>query len=433
MSNQIITISQLKANYQNYLQAQNPQINAFATNSFWDIDAGAMASIFLDLYMNLQVTQNAIYPQYAAGDQVDQWLYARGLPARGGITFGSIICYLNTPTITTPYTIPAGTIFTDIGNSTTIPPILATNNKYQTFSDITISNNTSNIPLYALTAGNTIFEAKNAILTNLDLDITIIVQSCAVGQLAETDQQCITRILNAILIPPGGSRQTDYFIFALNAYPAVVTDAIIIPAFFTVNKISVLGVFPLVGTPITDYQLDQGLATGAFIGYSRQAGSDVISQVNTYIQNQRLVGLTAQVGYCSTYIVPNFTANVSLSAGYSLSTIIIINTQTSSGTPTTESLTIQQIIKREIRRAICNQAYGATVINGVNYITIDSLITAVNNQLAVNTGQLAQILINLTFNITDILVPNYSLNQLSGFIEYTYDVASYNAITVNLI
>ena len=54
------TQEQLKYNFQTYLQGDNSAIDAFATNSSWDILAGAQSLQMLNLYANLQLVENAI-------------------------------------------------------------------------------------------------------------------------------------------------------------------------------------------------------------------------------------------------------------------------------------------------------------------------------------------------------------------------------------
>jgi len=417
MNNNSITIASLKSQYQTYLQPENSSINAFAPNSFWDIDAGAMAAILLDLYMNLQTVQNSIYPQYAVGDQVDQWLYSRGLVARIGATYGIAYCFINS---TTPTTIEQGTIF---ANSST---------QFQTLSTVTVPNGSTLVALYTLTAGTGVVLPTGAQLnlTSTTTAQTAVIQNVASGQLEESDQSCITRILQSIRVPQAGARTTDYFQFALQA-DTQVTFAIILPSFIIVSGVGQLGVFPLIGSSITPYDLDQGLASGVYIPYTRKADITVLDKVRDYINSQRLVGLTVDVFPCETYTISPFEVQISLAIGYELSTLITINTQAIGFEPTTAVFTVEQLVKRQVRSAICNQQFGATNINNTqNYITIDSLLYSLNQDLSALNGSIAQILTNAIFSIGDIAVPNQG--AFNNKIQYTYDVAAYSSISVVL-
>ena len=423
------TIDSLQTAYLDYLQAQNSSINIISPNTYWQIQAGAMAGIMLDLYYNLQLIQNSIYVQNNVGDQVDRTLYERGLPARGGQTYGYITAVITT---TTPVTIPINTIFTDS----------TTGNSYQNLQAYVVPDNVTPYVFYATKPGNNYIEpAGNTLSGN---DITIEVQLSTNGQLEESDLSCITRALASIRAPLSGSRQTDYGVYCLqynSTIPTpVVTDSIVIPAFVVVNNVSTLGVFPLEGTAISEYQLNQGLLPATtFVGYTRAASPTTITGVNNYIQSLKLVGLTVIVGTSITNIVAStatipavyITINVYLVQGYKLNTLLNIPSQDINGNPIIIELTVLQLIQRETRRAICDQPYGGTNINNQNYITLNSITTVLNQQLSAMNGQLAQILTNVSISGSDIIVPNYSASTTNVY--YTYDVNSYNAILVEIM
>jgi hypothetical protein len=413
------TITSLQQSYLSYLQAQNSAINAYAPNTYWDIISGAEASSFLDLYYNLQIVTNSIYPQNAVGNQVDLWLYRLGLPARGGMTFGTIVAVVSS---STPVTIPINTVFTDS----------VTSNSYQTLQAFTVANGSSPITLYATVAGNNYIEPAGNSLTGGIYTIEVV--SSTNGQLAESDQSCINRILIATQAPIAGARQTDYFVYAQQA-SSQVTWVIPIPSFVTTNGVGILGVFPLVGTLITEYQLNQGLLPATtFIGYSRQADTSVLTAVTNYIQSLKLVGLSVIVGNCLTYLattsMSTLTVTVSLVSGYSLSTVLNVESQDINNNPITVQLTISQLVQREVRRAICNQNYGATLIGSQNTITLDSIIYELNIQLSAVNGQIAQVLTNIALSGSDIAVPNY--NNSSVQVDYVYDITAYSNIIVAL-
>ncbi len=423
------TITSLTTAYQDYLQSQQTAqypINPYTPNSFWSIDAGAMAAILLDLYMNLQIVQNSIYPQYSTGDQCDQWLYSRGLPTRVGATYGTVQCTL---TSTTPDTIAINTVFT-LGTM-----------QYQSLQSITVPDNATQFTLYAVTAGIQQTPTVDPVSILTAGTQTAQVQSVIIGTNEESDQSCINRILQAVLIPPAGARQTDYYNFCFLADPNV-TGAIPFPNFLNINGVSILGLSPLVGnTTMTDYLLD--LSFSAYTLYSREANSTILNNVNVYIQNQKLVGLTSYIVPCITYTLDesqtiintgsNFIVTVSLLSPYSLSSLVTIATQNIDGTANTIKYSITELVQREVRRAICNQPFGGTIINGVNYITIDSLITAVTNQLGSINGALAQLITNITFNVTDIIVPALNAFAVDQYMNAIYDVTSYGYIQVNAI
>lgn len=418
-----VTLTQLQQDYLTYLQSQNSKINAFAPNTYWSIQAGAMSAFFLDLYGDLQLIENSIYVQNSVGTQCDQALYANGLPARGLATYGTISC---TVTSATPITIPINTVFIDSVSS----------NQYQNLQAIDVLDGAQVITLYAVNTGSNVIESNGATLTNSALSIDVIVTGSTNGQNLESDQSCITRLLQAKQTPPAGSRTTDYFDYALESDPQV-TWALVYEDFQQIGLVNILGVFPLVGTFITEYQLNEGLLPATlFVQYSRLADPALLTTVNSYIQSQRLVGISATIGPCLTYDITNagvdpLELNISLVSGYSLSTILLIPSQDNNDNPITIQLTVEQVIQREVRRAICNQQFGATLINNQNTITVDSLISSVNAQLSYLNGQIAQILTNIAFPNGDIAVPNLDFSNVEVY--YVYDVDNYSSIVVNLI
>ena len=424
---QFPTQPQLKYNFQAYLQGENSDIDAFATNGSWDILAGAQSLTFLDLYANLQLVANSQYPQYSAGAQVDWGLYARGLPGRGTNTYAIIICIYNG---TTPTAIPFGTTFTSS----------ETGAIFVALSDINITSGSTQFALYSNTPGSGYLESVGNTLTGNN-DQTVGVISSTDGQNKESDQSCIGRILAYDRTPTAGSRETDYQNYALQYNQTltnpVITDSIPIINFTTINNVSVFGLFAVGGnSQISEYQLNQGLLSGTnYIGYSRQIDSNTVTGLNNYIQSLRLVGLGIIVGTSVTQTVTSPTSQlnltVSLVTGYQLSTLITVNSQDQLNNPITVQLTVQQLIQREVRRAICNQPYGGTVINDKNYITMNSIRFAVNSQLSATSGSIAQLVTNLTITNNDIVVPTAGSNTTN--INYTYDIDSYQDVLVSQV
>ena len=426
-----VTINRLKTDYQNYLQAQATNsnsltINAFAPNSFWDIDSGAMGAILLDLYMNLNLLNNSIYPQFSSGEIVDQWLYSLGLPSRRNPTYAVATCTLFSPT--SPVLIPINTIFTDA----------TTNNQFQTLAAINVTtNNNQQVSLYALQIGGGILEnigtTLTATISSVDVTLTVVLFSTGNSN-SESDQSCITRILAARASPQAGSRQIDYFNYAFQS-DNTITWVITIPSFNTINGVTFLGIFPLTGSLYTDYELNQGLlGSSAFLFYTRPASSALLQNVDNNISYQHLIGTQPKVYPNNTYIIPSFEVRVALTGGQRLDNEVSINTILSidsNGVPVygLATFTILQLVQREVRRVLVNQPYGATLIGVTNrYITADNIITGVMSQLGVNSGQIAQILINIQVNNGDIAVPK--ANDFVDQIKFTYDVSAYASIDV---
>lgn len=420
-----VTIDSLKDKYKSYLQAENSNINAFAPDSAWSILAGGTSGTLLDLYYNLQLVLNSVYVQNAVGDQVDLWLYRQGLPARGEETFGTISVVVTT---STPVVIPINTVFTD--------PI--STNQYQNLQEFTVPDGVTEILLYATKAGSNYIEAVDALLT-ADT-ITVKVVTSINGQQQESDQEAINRVLTSLRAPISGARQTDYQVYALDYNTTIptpiVTNSITIPMFISINNVGILGLFVMGATPITEYQLNQGLLPSTtFIEFSRELNPGTVIDVNDYIQSLRLVGLSIHVGTVITQVVATdalpLIVTISLVEGYNLATLISIPSQDQNNAPITIQLTVKELVEREIRRAICNQPFGGTTITTNNYITLDSIYYSVNLQLSYLNGFLAQILTDIQISGGNISVPNANFDLSNLY--YIYDIESYNSLTIGTV
>lgn len=420
-----VTVDSLKNSYKSYLQAENSDINAFAPDSAWSILAGGTAGTLLDLYYNLQLVLNSVYVQNAVGDQVDLWLYREGLPARGEETFATVSVVV---TSTTPVVIPINTIFTDA----------VTTNQYQNLQAFMVPDGATAITLYSTKSGSNYLESKDAILTADTIAVKVL--NSVNGQQQESDQACINRVLTSLRAPISGARQTDYQVYALDynttIVTPVVTGSITIPMFISINNVGIFGLFVLGGTPITEYQLNQGLLPStSFVTFSRALDDPTVASINDYIQSLRLVGLTIHVGTSVTQIVATdavpLAITISLVAGYNLNTLLTIPSQDVNNNPISVQLTVKQLVEREIRRAISNQPFGGTEITTNNYITLDSIYYSVNLQLSYLNGALAQILTNIQIAGGDIPVPNYNFNVTNLY--YIYDIESYDSLTIGTV
>lgn len=439
----IETISELQQNYLKYLKSSNSAINPQAVNTYWNIQAGAMASILLDLYYSLQLVENSIFVQNAVGDQVDLWLYSRGLPARQEPTYGTVVVTISTAGAY-PIIIPINTKFTAAPSG----------NIYQNLVALSIPDDTTQFTLYATSLGTGYIEGVGTTFTSSIIALVSLIANIN-GTIQETDQACITRTLQSIRSPIGGARETDYQVYVLQSNSQfsipIITDSIIIPNFYQLTTIippsttlhlNTLGIAPLTGQPITENQLNQGLATGIFTPFSRQIGTDNITIINTYMQNLRLVGLTINIPAVATWNLNKIlTIKVTLVAAYTLTSLITVTSQDSDNNPIQITLTIAELIMREARRCVCNQPFGGTVTSDptINIIPIDSISFALNQQLGVNNGALAQLLTNVQIeydgSIQDIEVPLFNASGI-GFnfpstVPLQYDIGSYT--TANIV
>lgn len=452
----IPTIGQLATNYKNYAQSNSSLINPFIPYTDWDFKANAIASLVAGMYQDMTVNAQAIFPQYRSGTQVDISLANAGLIPRQPATFGMISSTANS-------SYPG-----NVGDQVTN---LATGSIYNFYS----LNATNNLTIWiASNPGIGNVESIGAVLTLVSSNATpptFTVSESIDGTTSETDSACITRLINASATPLAGGRYTDYYQFCLDAnnlpngggtIQNTITDAIIIPSVNTnptnanLKGVVQLGIYGLIGGQFGDYELNQGLLNGtAFNAYSRAFNSLLIAgNIQTSIYNQKLAGLNPVIGTCSTFILPtdatlkvSLQVNVVLVPNTTLTTPITVNSSDQYGNPITVTLTVRQLIEREVRRALVSQPLGAVGVNqGQTTETRTIPLASIEQQLdyslgaSSTTGIYASLLVDRTvynpvagvLTRESITVPT-SLQLSGGNIQFTYDVGAYNLIGVAIV
>jgi hypothetical protein len=427
--------------WKGYLQSLRSDINPYNPNAMFDIWANAEGMQFLDLYANLENVRQSCFVQNYVGDQCDIGLYEKGLPARGGETYGYCLVIFSFAD-----NLPANTIFqSDTGQ------------QYQTLQEIDIVLG-QNYTLYAVNSGNSTYAPNETILYNINQrDQKCAVLNSTIGQVAESDQSCNLRILlaNKTNNAPGNiSWYVSACLLANSELPiSLITQGLVVPNYITYNNIKRLGVFPLSGTSITEFTLNQGLLPATtFLEYSREVNDEAKNAVNSYIQNGSFVMSNPIVGKCKTWFVNSssvsllvntynqYTLKVSLSNGIGLDTIISIQSQNSDLTPTTINLSVINLVKRSFRYAVCNYTYpldnqGKTIINatGDSIVPVSTLLSVIDEQLGSN-GSIAQFLLNIELfdnsgiTINEIKIPSTSLSV--DDVYFVYDIKDYTYLTV---
>jgi len=426
--------------WKGYLQSLRSDVNPYNPNTAFDILANAEGMQFLDLYANLENVRQSCFIQNYVGDQCDIGLYEKGLTARGGETYGYCSVAFNFVD-----SLSANTIFqSDTGQ------------QYQILQDIDILIG-QNYTLYAVNSGNSTYVPNETILYNINQrNQTCIVLSSTIGQIAESDQSCNLRILlanNTGNSPGNIGWYVSACLLANSELPIpLITQGLVVPNYIQYNHISRLGVFPLVGTSITEFVLNQGLLQNTtFIPYSRMANPEVKDAVNFYVQNGAYLTSSPVVGVCKTWMVNSasitqhvttftqYIIKVNLINGIGLNTIVSIPSQDDKLQPMTISLSVADLIKRSFRYAVCytypliNQ--GATVLNsdGNSIIPISTLLSVIDEQLGGN-GIIAQFLLNIELfdnigtTINEIKIPSAFLAVDNVY--FVYDIKDYSYLTV---
>lgn len=380
------------------------QAKAFATGS---VGAGVSSDA-------QRLFQEAL-PQYSTSLGANAQLAARGgqpqLPSSPAILTLSANGVIAGQT----YLIPLGTYLTSTDKKVyqvTTPNPIETSVVITSTANVLYAQSSTNGANTGLNVGS-VLTLTPPIVSN---DGTVNISSCTVtavvnGTNEESLSSAISRLIELYQSPLDLTRGTDYKNQAIAINNGIVRDAVVL----TNNQINYAsplyncGVFLAVGDPINNLILDQGLVTTPAVVYSRTADAGTISTTQQYFTGQYIVGSRPNVQTLDTQALTTNTdiANpfikcvVTLQNGYTLASNITIGN---------DVFTIQQLIQREVRRAICAQPFGATLEIDINTGAILSsklLISAIQNQLdstlgtSNTTGTLGAYLIDRVIFIKD--------------------------------
>lgn len=438
------TLAEILTQYQDTVQSENPKANPYIPRTDWYVKGQALSGIMSGAYADLSLKAQEIYPQYRTGNSVDLTLAYLGLPQRIPETFGRGNCYSDAAVF--PFTVPSGTTLTNPD----------TGKVYTVYVTTVVTSASTLIPFIANTVGigNQEHVGQQLNLSPVIGAVTyLIVNNSTDGSNLETDSQAILRVLNAYRIPPGGSRTTDYYNFTLEANALLaspeITDALVIPSFLTITNLDgVLGVFGFGGSAPNDYLLNQSLINiSPQLFYNRTLSALGIDAITNSIFNQKLIASNVFASTNDTYILPTLTQPIikvtaTLIPNITLATVLTIQSTDQNNEPIEIQITVSNLIKREVRRAIVNTPFGAstdpvTLVD--HFIPISAIEQSLDYGLAsVNiNGIYASILADRKVEVFNgsiygyfsIPVP-YALNVALN-IQATYDVA-YTNITVTI-
>lgn len=401
----IPTSSEISQQYLTTVKALNPDTSPDIIGTDWWLKAQVIGGVVAGLYADQYNYSLSIFPQNAAGTLVDRHLATWGLPPRFG-AFPSRGIVSNTTNPASPTDIPAGTLL-NYGNSGI---------SYLTLEDATVpvtgsvSINiqcTTNGPGTQLPPGITL--TPNTTIPGVS---SFTVSSMVDGSNAESDAQAISRILQRIQTPAAGGTVGDYYRWAIfNTTVTGITDALVVPNF---TSQTIVGVFILAG----GFDIDSILANPS-VPLDRTASASQIETVSNYIETQRPCTDSYFVSSVDTYMIPTGVINVQvrLVSGLDLTDII-------AGT----GLTAQELIKREVRRAVLQTPIGGNVVDGTPYLFASDVEQTLDNSLSATAGEsglYASLLVDRQITLLG-GSPNYPLPNAilpDGNLPYVYDVA----------
>lgn len=359
------TPQQIAAQYRLHLKTLKPEVNVEQRDSDWYIRSQVVGGVFSGIYADQRKIANDPFPQSARREAIEKHLvtyfgsgFTQPTQAVGTVRFTGIV----------GSSIPLGTQieFTPNGNlySTTQAAVIGGGG----FVDV---------PVLSVDTG----QIQNLLSgTSLSLpsppgginSTAITVGEISDGRDVETTDQAAQRILTQVRTPLAGGKVNDYIQFALAADPAV-TSANVIRFPFGFGSVAVI---ITAGTTDIDAALDAGDPVVVIPSPS------LIQTVQDYIETQNPITDCAVV--LSPASVPiDVTVNVRYLSGDN-STII-------SG----QTLTQEQLVRREVQRAIYKTPPGGRQIGSSGFVLASEIEEILDINLSSDPftlGQKAQIL-----------------------------------------
>lgn len=368
MSLNFPTPSEVANEYLLNLKARKPDVDTSLTDSDWWIRAQVVGGVMSGVYADQQLVANDAFPQSARHEALQAHLqllflapdntFKPAQPANGNILFGG----------SPGSTLPALSQFTYAPNG----------NVYQTTASVTLVGATGEAPATSVSTGQNQNLLEGALLniasppSGIGATGVVFGGPFADGRDLETDEQAALRCLLRYQNPPAGGTAADYRNYALNADPSVV-DANVIRYIYGLGTV---GVIVTAGT--TD------------INAAVTNGDPVIRIPSQTLLDSVQAALDAQVPLtdCAFAQAP---AEVLIP--------VYVRVRYSSGDGTTippgQTLTQDQLVEREVSRAIYLTPPGGAQMGGTGFVVASQIEEVLDNGLG-NTpyiqGSFAQIL-----------------------------------------
>lgn len=361
--------------------------------SNFQINAAAISGFGAGIIQEVNVQYNNVYPQYSNAQGINLGLANKGIPAIYPATPAILTLTADDLVVAKTYIIPVETIISAPNGSTY--QVISTNNDLTEVVLTTLSDtfyaastakglNTTQTDSTVLTFSPPIISTDGSSTLS-----TATVSSSVDGSDQETLANAANRLIEISQQPLCSTRATDFKYLAIDP-DNNVTDAIILinnQLNYSDTQINT-GIFDISGTAITDNILNQGLFPGTTeVVFDRTSSPASIANTQSVMDAQDFAGVFINVSTVSTQELTSLTGpdaffkiTVTLQTGFTLSSQITLNGNI---------FTLEQLIKREARRAICAQPYGATLTINLStgeYLTSSFAISAMENQLGTSLG-----------------------------------------------
>lgn len=350
--------SQVAQDYLDELKSLKPGVNTDQNDSDWYIRSRVNGSILSGVYADQRLIANDAFPQRARHDALQRFLeeyfgdegvqgdFLPATQAQGNVAV----------------TGTAGQVVQQ-GLQGVYPP---NGNTYSSTITVTLDAiaGTGVIPFQSVAAGQAQNLNDGAILNFPSPPTGLVTTAVVSGGLSdardpESDTQARSRILTRIRQPLGVGRVSDYIQYAMQANPAVVSASV---SRFPYG-LGTVGVYITSGTTNVDAAIDAGEDISII------PSDALVAEVQAYLNINRPV--TDCVTVLKPVAVPiNVTVGVTYSQGNG-STVL-----------TGQTLTQDQLVQREVKRALYKTPVGGRVIGASGYMVASDIEETIDVKLS---------------------------------------------------
>lgn len=357
--------------YRIYLKGLKPDVNTDQTDSDWWIRSKVVGGVLSGISQDQRKIADDAFPQSARTEALERHL---------DLYFGSGFLEAQQSEGTVGVTGTVGTVINS-GLEFTYSP---NGNTYQASSGLTLSTVISGItasgivPVISVNSGQNqnLLEGAQLVIASPPVGLSslakVINGDLADGKNAETNAEAAARILNRIQKPPAGGTANDYQTWATEADASVVDSNII----RWIYGPGTVGVVITAGTTDIDEAIDNGDPV------VRIPSNALVEQVQDYIDAKKPLTDCAYVQK-PTVVTLDVTVRVRFFDGGLLSI------------PAGQTLTQEQMVIREVKRAIYKTPPGGRQLGGSGFMVASEIEEVIDSNLSAapyTEGEIVQIL-----------------------------------------
>lgn len=346
------TPTQIADQYLLVLKNLKPEVNTKQTDSDWWIRSRVVGGVLSGVYADQRRIADDAHPQSARREALERHLdtyFGEGF-TEATVAIGQVAA-----TGTIGSTVVLGTQIQYDPNG----------NLYSVTDDFEFEAATGLISVQSVATGQNQNLLEGASLSfvsppaGVEPDVVVANGNISDGRDVESNELAADRILTQIRTPLGGGKISDYQQFALDADPSV-TSASVIRFPFGFGSVAII---ITAGTTDIDTALDNGDPIVPI------PSASLIQTVQDYIETQN------PITDCATVIAPvEVTIDVDVSVRYSQGT----NSTILSG----QTLTQEQLVQREVKRAIYKTPPGGRIFGATGFVVASEIEEVIDSNLS---------------------------------------------------